>query len=133
MNLSTEIRTAILAVSAVTDIVGTGDDAKIWDSWDRTNDTPMIVIELDEEEEEPELDGTCEWVTAEVTITCRAENQVDSHALQRVVRSALNGYVGTFDANLNHSVPSRPPKEDGSKFHWYDEVMNWTMTFSEAA
>lgn len=138
MNLTTEIRDVLLADSGVTDIVGAGDDASIWDAWFRVcNGTiPAIVIELDEEVEEPELDGKVEWVTAEVSITCRANNSSDSHDLQRAVRTALDGHAGTFDANANHSVPATVEREDGSggaASHWYDYVMNWTMTFSEAA
>lgn len=138
MNIVTEIRTVLLADSGVTDIVGSGSDAQIWDAWFRVcnGSTPAIVIELDEEVEEPELNGKVEWVTAEVTITCRADNSSDSHDLQRVVRTALDGHVGTFDANLNHTVTSQPEREDGSggaSSRWYDNVMNWTATFSEAA
>lgn len=141
MNIVTEIRTVLLADSGVTDIVGSGSDAQIWDAWfrvcnDGSSSTPAIVIELDEEVEEPELDGKVEWVTAEVTITCRANNSSDSHDLQRAVRTALDGHVGTFDANLNHSVSAEPERKDGSggeAARWYDKVMNWTATFSEAA
>jgi hypothetical protein len=138
MNIVTEIRTVLLADSGVTDLVGTGGNALIWDAWPRvcSATSAMVIIELDEEVEEPELNGKVEWVTAEVSITCRAAVSSDSHDLQRAVRTALDGYVGTFDANLNHTVLAQPERKDGSggeSSRWYDYVMNWTMTFSEAA
>lgn len=138
MNIVTEMRTVLLADSGVTAIVGAGSDAQIWDSWPRkcSTSSATLIIELDEEVEEPELDGKVEWVTAEVSITCRSVSSSDAHGLQRAVRTALDGYSGTFDSNLNHSVPSQPERADGSggeSSHWYDYVMNWTATFSEAA
>lgn len=138
MNIVTEIRAVLLADSGVTDIVGSGSDAMIWDAWPRkcSASSAMVVIELDEEVEEPELDGKVEWVTAEVTITCRDAHSSHAHDLQRAVRTALDGHAGTFDANLNHTVLAQPERKDGSggeSSRWYDNVMNWTMTFSEAA
>jgi len=134
MNLVTTIRAILIAESDVTDIVDTGDDAKIWDAWPRTITAPLIVIENDGEAEDPELDGTVEWVTSEVTITCRAETSTEAHTLQRAVRSALAGLdTDDWSALLDYSTPASMPKKDGSTAHWYDQVMSFTFTFSEAA
>ena len=105
MNIERELRTALLAMSSVTDIVV----ARIWDEWFRTSDVPSIVYEFDNEPWQDTLGGGEGIVIADVNIICRAETRVASRQLSDAVRlngtnpgTGLAGYKGaTFDAWLD--------------------------------
>lgn len=132
MNLFTDLRNALLALPAVTAIVGSGASAKIWNSWPRTYEVSCIVMDIDSEEENNCIDGKGGLITASVTVTCRAATHDASDALQEAVRHGLAGYSGTFEAVLDSTVHSETPKADGSTEHWYDHVMDFSMLWLEA-
>lgn len=132
MSLFVDLRNALLALPAVTAIVGTGASAKIWNSWPRTYAIPCIVMDIDSEDENNDLSGKGGLITASVTVTCRAATHDASDALQAAVRHGLAGYSGTFDAILDSTVHSETPKADGSTEHWYDHVCDFTMLWQEA-
>ena len=131
-----ELRTALRAMSEVTDIVGT----RIWDEWFRTNTYPAIVFEIDSENRENGLSGRGGLVYASVNIICRADTRSDSRALAEAVRvngdvqpgTGLAGYSGTFDAWLEDMQPAAIPKNDKSNAHWYDINMSFVLSWEEA-
>ena len=131
MNIFTEVRAVLLADETVAGIVGSGTSAKIWNNWNRGDEVPCVVMESDSETENPDLGGTGSLVFGDITITCRDAESADSRTLRDAGKSALGGYSGTFDAILDDTVQSDTPRGDGSRAVWYDQVMSYTMQWSE--
>ena len=132
MNLYQEVRTVLAAEDKITAIVGAGVNTRIWSRWPRTYNTPCIVMEIDEDAENPDLaTGTGDLIISAVTITCRADTSNGARALWALVRSLLAGYAGVFDAVLDSTGDAEVPKAEGSTEHWYDRVMDFTMFRSE--
>lgn len=128
-----DIRDALLALPAVTAIVGSGATARVWSDWQRTYTAPCIIVELDKEEEQNDLTGRAGGlIVADVTLTCRAATSDVSDTLRDAVRAGLSGYSGAFDAILDDTQNAAVPKDDGSDLHWYDNVMSFTMLWQEA-
>ncbi len=134
--IETELRAALLAMSAVTDIVAT----RIWDEWFRNDTYPSIVFEIDGENRENGLNGRGGMVFADVNIICRANTRAASRALAEAVRvngdvqpdTGLAGYTGNFDAWLEDMQPAAVPKNDKGTAHWYDMNMSFTVSWAEA-
>lgn len=140
MNIFSQVKSALLAMPAVTAIVGaSSSSARIWNSWQRVtgaNAYPCVVLDIDSEEEQNDLLARPGLVIASVTITCRDNTHDGSDALQAAVRSngtspgtGLAGYTGSFDAILESTAHSETPKDDGSTGHWYDHIMTFTMLY----
>ena len=72
-NLFPSLNAALLGMAGVTALVGGSDPktARIWNSWQRVNAYPCIVVEIDDEDEQNDLQAQADLVIAEVTITCR--------------------------------------------------------------
>ena len=134
MNIFIDLKTALLSLPAVTAIVGddSATPARVWNSWPRTYADPCLVMDVDDEAENPCLDtGVGNLVAAEVTVTCRADTHDASDALAAAVKAGLGGWSGTFQAILEHTAHSETPKGDGSTGHWYDHVQSWTLQWNE--
>ncbi len=131
-----ELRTALLAMSEVTDIVGT----RIWDEWFRTDTYPSIAFEIDSELRENGINGRGGMVFAEVNVICRANTRAASRSLAEAVRvnggispgTGLAGYTGNFDAWLDDMQPAAVPKNDKGTSHWYDMNMSFVVSWAEA-
>jgi len=98
MNIEKELRDALLAMSEVTDIVGT----RIWSEWFRTETIPAIVFEFDSEDQETDLAGKGGKTVGVVNLICRADTRKASRDLSEAVRlngtdpgTGLAGYAGT--------------------------------------
>ena len=118
-NLFPVLNAALLNMPAVATLVGGADPttARIWNSWQRVNAYPCIVVDIDREDEQNDLSGTPDLVVAEVTVTCRDNTHDGSDALQQAVRNngtspgtGLAGYHGAFDAILEDTVHAETPK-----------------------
>jgi hypothetical protein len=129
MNIIATVRTALLAVSPVTAIVGSGTSARIWGDWQRSETVPCIIIEVDAEDESPCLVGQEDLVTGSVVITCRADTGAAAHTLQEAVRAGLDD--SGLLISLESTARSATPKAEGSTEHWYDEVMDYTIQWTE--
>ena len=133
--LEEELRTALLAMSDVTDIVGT----RIWDEWFRTDTYPAVVFEIDNENRENGLNGRGGRVYADVNVLCRADTRSASRTLSEAVRvngdtqpgRGLAGYTGNFDAWLEDVQTAAVPKDDKSNAHWYDVNMSFVVSWAE--
>jgi hypothetical protein len=139
MSLESDIRSALLDMSAVTTLVGSGSSARIRsDALYPTDTLPAIVIEVDGYEHSNDLTGFGGLVFAKVVLTCRASTRDGAWTLAEAVRrngtspgTGLAGYSGAFDALLESQVAARVPKDDGSSGWWYDVVQDYTMSRSE--
>lgn len=141
MNVYEEIRNALLGMNQVTALVGSDSaTARIWNSWQRVNAYPCIVVEVDREKLwTPCLDtGKIDLVAGDITITCRDVTRDGSDALAAAVKkngtnpgTGLAGYDGTIYCWLEESVRSETPKNDGSPAHWYDQVMSFNLFWSD--
>lgn len=135
MNIEKELRSVLLAMSAVTDLVV----ARIWDEWFRTEDVPSIVYEFDSETQENDLGGLGGLVIGDVNIICRADTRAASRALALAVRlngtspgTGLAGYSSTkFDAWLDAQAAAAVPKGEGSNAYWYDTNMGFVLKWYE--
>ena len=132
MNLFVDLKAALMNVPAIVSLVGGSTTPRIWNSWARTYPTPCIVMDIDRESENNDLSGKGGLITADVTVTCRTDTHDTSDELQELVRSALAGYSGTFEAILDDTTHAEIEKNDGSTGHWYDHVMSFTMLWLEA-
>ena len=143
------IAAALLDMSAVTDLVGTGDDAKIYD-WLKQGYVPpaagIIVIEIDANTEMNDLQGLGGLVYYDVNILCRAPTQSAVMALARAVKTngtdpgtGLAGYSDTpsdvlIDAHLIDTTgPTAVTRDDGSANPWWDANMSFTVSQNEVA
>jgi hypothetical protein len=135
MNIFVDLKAALLTGPAVTAIVGddsAGTPARVWNSWPRTYQDPCLVMDVDDEGENPFLGtGTGDLVNGEATITCRADTHDGSHALAEAVKDLLGGWSGTFQAILEHTAHAEVPKNDGSTNHWYDHVMSFLLQWNQ--
>lgn len=143
MSLDGDIRTALLAMSAVTDLVGTGDSARIRpfmldDRDDKAEE--HIIIDVDTQRPQNDLDGVGGLTYADVNISCRAMTPTLARALAVAVKrngtspgTGLAGYSGAaFDAVLEDEVASRTLWADGSQRAWFTVEQSYTMSFTEA-
>ena len=133
-----ELRTALLAMSAVTDIVGT----RIWTDVFWQDTYPAIMFEIDTEDRENGLSGRGGFVFADVNVICRANTRAASRALSEAVRTngdvvspaegtGLAGFSGNFDSWLDDIQTSTTPKDDKSNAHWFDTNMSFTVQWEE--
>ncbi len=134
--IETELRAAMLAMTAVTDIV----DTRIWDEWFRNDTYPAIVFEIDNGFRENGLSGRGGMVFADVNIICRANTRAESRTLAEAVRvngtispgTGLAGYAGNFDSWLDDMQTAAVSKDDDSNAHWYDMNMSFRVQWEEA-
>ena len=135
MIIEEELRTALVGMTAVTEIVG----ARVWDEWFRADTLPAVVFEFDNEDQENTLAGTGGLIFANVNIICRAETRRESRLLSEAVRAnnttpgtGLAGYSGTFDAWLEDRQNAATPKGDAGNTYWYDTNMSFVLSWPEA-
>ena len=144
MSIEGDLRTALLDMSAVTDLVGTGDSARIrpyrlHESDDRTEE--HIVIEVDSEDRENDLTGKAGLVLASVNISCRAMTRTLANALAEAVRvngtnpgTGLAGYTGSgtaFDSWLEDETPSMTRWDDASDRVWHTVEQSYMVQYTE--
>lgn len=145
MSLEADIRTALLGMSAVTALVGTGSSARIRpymldDRDDKTEE--HIIVEVDLAEPANDLMGKGGLTFADVNISCRAMTPALAAALATAVKrngtnpgTGLAGYSGsstTFDAWLDGEVTSKVFWDDGSQRAWYTVEQSYRMVYTEA-
>ena len=141
-----DIRTALLAMTAVADFNGSGsaDEMVIrYGYLEEDDDTtdPHIVIDIDNDTPQNSLDGLGGLRFAEVTITCRATTMARAKALAEAVRvngtnpgTGLAGYSGsgtTFDSWLEDEVRAVEPYDDNSGRWWHAVIQTYTVNYSE--
>ncbi len=144
MSLSGDIRTALLAMNAVTVLVGTGAAARIRpDRLDDRDDKDEehVIIEIDRMTPQNDLTGTGGLTYAEVNVSCRAATRTQVDALATAVKrngtdpgTGLAGYGGSgtaFHAVLEDEVDSETPREEGSQRAWYTVEQSYVMSYAE--
>lgn len=148
MSLEGDIRTALLDMSAVTALVGTGSSARIRPyKFEESDDTTRehILIEIDTEGRENDLTGRAGLgtglVLSSVNISCRAMTRTLANALAEAVRingetpgTGLAGYGGSgtaFHSWLEDETPSILPFGDKSDREWHTVEMSFTMQYTE--
>jgi hypothetical protein len=129
INLYELLSGILLAAPAVNTLVGSDPKtAKIWNSWERVNAYPCIVIEVDSDDENNDLSGYSGMTSSKVAVTCRGNSDSDSFALWIAVRAALGSYASNdVDIILDSTSHSATPKGEGSTAHWYDRIGDYTI------
>lgn len=142
LRLEEEIRTALLTMSAVTALVGTGADAHIRpdvpDAKD-PRDGELILVEVDNEPSENTLDGCSGWVQSDVTLVCRAPTKEKARALAEAVcdngTSPGTGMAGYSDGQSWSSVLVNRSTEVGPAGvrppTWYDVYLSFVVSYAE--
>jgi len=138
------LRTYLLTLSAVTDLVGTGDTARIRpDRLHEDDALPGIIIEVDNERPQNDLSGVGGLVYADVNIKCRAATKSGSRSLAEAIRTnntnpgtGLAGYRGTagsqtIGAVLDGMQTSYMPAGDESDEGYYDTDCSYIIGFAE--
>lgn len=143
MGLEEDIRTALVAMPAVTAIVGSGANARIRpDRFHEEDGTlPAILVEVDHEDPLTDLTGRGGRRQGVVTITCRASTRAAARALAEAVRNngtspgtGLDGYGGSetaFDSWCVGQTTAFVPKSDGSDHGYYDNILTYETTARE--
>lgn len=137
----------IKTFSAVTALVGTGSDARIYpDEFPQGETRQSLVIEVDEEdyEESEELTWHGGLVFASVIISAVSTRKREARALAEALRTngtdpgtGLSGYDGAagsasnIKAKLNKKRSGRVPEEDGSDSGRYAVDSYYTISFQE--
>ena len=145
MSLEGDIRTALLAMNAVTALVGTGSSARVrpYHLDDRDDKTEEhIIIEVDNRQPENDITGIGGLTFADVNISCRAMTPTLATALGTAVKrngttpgTGLAGYGGSgtaFDSWLEDEVTGKTPWDDGSQRQWFTVEQSYRMCFTEA-
>ena len=145
MSLEGDIRTALLAMNAVTAIVGPGNTARIrpYQLDDRDDKTDEhIIVEVDFREPKNDITGIGGLTFADVNISCRAMTPTLANALADAVKrngtnpgTGLAGYGGSgtaFDSWLEDEVSGKTLWDDGSQRSWYTVEQSYRMCFTEA-
>ena len=145
MSLTGDIRTALLAMGAVTALTGTGDSARIRPDRldDRDNkDEEHVIVEVDRATPQNDITGIGGLTYSEVNISCRAATRTESDALATAVKrngtdpgTGLAGYGGSgteFHAVLEDEVNSEVPRGDGSQRAWFTVEQTYIMSQTEA-
>lgn len=144
MSLEGDIRTALLAMNAVTALVGTGDAARIRPYRLEESDDKLeehIIIEVDDDDHLNDLSGAGGRVMSTVNVSCRAMTDEEARALAAAVRvngttpgTGLGPYGGSgtaFDSWLDSEASSVLPFDDGSNRAWYAVDQSYTVTATE--
>ena len=142
MSLEGDIRTALLNMSAVTALVGTGDDARIrpYSLRDADNQAAAhIIVEVGQDRPQNDLTGLGGLTYSDVNISCRATTPGNARALANAVKrngtspgTGLAGYSGTFDAVLESEEPTITRRGDNSQRDWHSVELSFTMSQTEA-
>lgn len=145
MSLEGDIRTALLDMSDVTALVGTGNSARIRPRELAAIDDRQeehIIIEVDSQPRENSLDGEEAFITADVNLSLRAMTLAGVKALASAVKTngttpgtglAWYGGSGTaFHAWLEDEVPSKIRWGDDGKRVWHTIEQSYKMQYTEA-
>jgi len=144
VSIEDELCAALLDMSAVSALTGTGDGARIRPYRLHARDNRKeehIVIEVDSEDRENTLDGKGGLVLATVNVSCRAMTRSEVNTLAEAVRingtnpgTGLAGYGGsgtTFDSWLEDETPSMTPWGDGSERVWHTVEQGYMVQYTE--
>ena len=143
------LSSALLAMSAVTDLVGTGNDARI-ESWLAQDVTVpakgTIVVQLDSTDHKNDLQGRSGLPYHDVNILVRAPTPAAASALAEAVRTngtdpgtGLAGYSAKpidvlIDCTLLGTTgPTPAVREDGSALSLWDVNMTFEVSQNEVA
>jgi hypothetical protein len=146
MTVAGDLRTVLLTFSTVTDLVGTGNAARIRPEKLQQDDDETeeaIIIEIDNIAHTNRIDGLGGRIYADVTLRCRGVTQALAEALAEAVRvngtdpgTGLAGYDGTvngheFDAVLDEEQVVMALTEDGRDSGYYDVMASYVVTIAE--
>ncbi len=137
----------LLTMTAVTDLVGTGNDARIESELAQDVSVPAngtIVVELDSTNPSNDLGGLGGLDYHDVNILVRAPTPAAATALAEAIRrngtdpgTGLAGYSGTpidtkIDATLEGTTgPTKITRGDGSARPWWDINMSFEVSHNE--
>jgi|GEM_PF-2686628 len=144
MSLEGDLRTALLNMSAVTALVGTGNSARIRPYElqaidDKTEE--HIIVEVDSQPRENTLDGAGVMITASVNLSLRAMTVDAVRTLAAAVKTngttpgtglAWYGGSGTaFQSWLDDETHSKIRWGDDSKKVWHTIEQSYSVQYSE--
>src|SRR5688572_1798557 len=96
MSIRDDYRTYLLTKSGVTDLVGTGDDARVYPGFLPQGVTlPAIVLVTVSDVPSHDMDGANTWTVARVEVACYAASAPGADALVEAVRMVSDGKSGT--------------------------------------
>jgi len=138
---------ALKTFSAVTDLVGSGNDARIY-AWLKQDvtipDNGTIIVELDSTDHSNDLLGQGGLEYHDVNILCRAPTPAAATVLAEAIRvngtdpgTGLAGYSATpidtlIDATLTDTTgPTPAARLDGSANGLFDVNMTWQVSQNE--
>jgi hypothetical protein len=128
-----------LSLPAVTALVGAGPTARIRaDHFEMDDaDQAAILLEVDEDAEELDLQGTGGLGVATITVTCRDRSLARAQALAMAVKyngstpgSGLAGWSAAgLDLLIESTQQSRVPRGDSSETWWNDVILSGTAIY----
>ena len=136
------VRTRLLAVSAVTTLVGSGNTARVWPTKlpQRANPAwPCLTFQTISGRPEYDIDGTAGVAEARIQIDCWSAERPgkdaydEVHDLAEAVRGALSAYTGTVGSDVIQSCfleNVRALYEDGAAMHRIS--MDWMIAYTQS-
>lgn len=139
--IADELKTYLKTISAVTALVGTGNDARIFKQ-DLKQGTalPAITIQVFAGRSEEHLGGITGMAANRVQVDCYATTEAGAYALAEAVRLApLQMLRGTMGSTYIHSVNSNggyengnDPVQRGTDARRYWTSRDYLITYQEA-
>lgn len=107
-SLESELKTYLLTKSAITDLVGSGSSARIFEDRPRQNrDTPFVVITTFDGVSTEHIGGISGLARNRVQIDCHGATSAEAYTLAEAVRLApLQMFRGTMGSTYVNSVTS---------------------------
>ena len=135
------IRFKLKTISEITDLVGTGDNARIFDQYQKQNAAlPHIVFEVFEGISNEFLSGITGIAENRIQITCFGATQSASSSLADLVRRALQAFRGTVDGQKINGITSASgfeyghdrPKVKGSSQYRFWTSRDYLVAYTES-
>lgn len=140
-DIATEVVTYLKTISAVTDLIGTGSNARIWYGDAKQGASmPYIVIRVFDGESAEHLGGISGLATNRVEINCYGSTSSSAYTLAEAVRLApLQKYRGTMGSTYVNEVASPQgysrefdPPSAGSNQKRFNFVRDYFLHYAEA-
>ena len=140
-DLATDIRTYLKTKTAVTDLVGSGTAARIYeDDAKQGLDPPYIVFVITPGESYEDISGPIGLCTSRVTFLCYGTNRATAYTLSEAVRLApFQGYRGAMGTTTVKAITAAgstvygrdKPTSGGNQRRWFCG-QSFIITYAEA-
>ncbi len=136
------LRPRLKSLASITDLVGSGDNARIFDEYQKQDAAlPHIVFEVFEGFSTEHLGGITGIAENRIQISCFGVTQLAANDLADLVRRALQGFRGTIDGQKINGITSASgfehghdrPKVTGSTNYRFWTSRDFNVAYTESS